>query len=76
MRPEHRRNAGKEDGTLPGIKKMAGIVAVADFTPAVREPEDIAAPRPAATRTPAESPGQMGIRVGHRVHRGHDRRSL
>ena len=44
MRPEHRRNAGKEDGTRPGIKKMAEIVAVADFTPAVRGPEDIAAP--------------------------------
>jgi hypothetical protein len=44
MRPEHRRNSGKDDGTRPGIKKMAGIVAVADFTPAVREPEDIAAP--------------------------------
>ena len=44
MRPEHRRNAGKEDGTRPGIKKMAEIVAVADFTPAVRQPEDIAAP--------------------------------
>jgi hypothetical protein len=44
MRPEHRKNAGKQDGTRPGIKKMAGIVAVADFTPAVREPEDIAAP--------------------------------
>src|SRR6266700_3067981 len=44
MRPEHRRNAGKDDGTRPGIKKMAEIVAVADFTPAVREPEDIAAP--------------------------------
>ena len=44
MRPEHRRNAGKEDGTRPGIKKMAEIVAVADFTPAVREPQDIAAP--------------------------------
>src|SRR5487761_1212263 len=44
MRPEHRRNAGKEDGTRPGVKKMAGIVAVADFTPAVREPADIAAP--------------------------------
>lgn len=44
MRPEHRRNAGKEDGARPGIKKMAEIVAVADFTPAVREPEDIAAP--------------------------------
>ena len=44
MRPEHRKSAGKEDGTRPGIKKMAEIVAVADFTPAVREPGDIAAP--------------------------------
>ena len=44
MRPEHRKGAGKENGTRPGIKKMAEIVAVADFTPAVREPEDIAAP--------------------------------
>ncbi len=44
MRPEHRRNAGKADTAHPGIKKMAEIVAVADFTPAVREPEDIAAP--------------------------------
>jgi hypothetical protein len=44
MRPEHRRKAGKEDGTRPGIKKMAEIVAVAGFTPAAREPEDIAAP--------------------------------
>jgi hypothetical protein len=46
LRPEHRKkNAGREDGTHPGIKKMAEIVAVADFTPAVREPEDIAAPQ-------------------------------
>jgi len=45
MRPEHRKNSGKQDGTRPGVKKMAGIVAVADFTPAVREPEDIAAPQ-------------------------------
>jgi hypothetical protein len=44
MRPEHRKSAGKEDGTRPGIKKMAEIVAVADFTPAARQPEDIAAP--------------------------------
>jgi hypothetical protein len=44
MRPEHRKSKGKEDGTRPGIKKMAGIVAVAGFAPAVREPEDIAAP--------------------------------
>jgi hypothetical protein len=44
FRPGHRKNAGKEDGTHPGIKKMAEIAAVADFTPAVREPEDIGAP--------------------------------
>ena len=44
LRPEHRKSAGKEDGTRR-IKKMAEIVAVADFTPAVREPEDIAAAR-------------------------------
>ena len=46
MRPGHRKgaSAGKEpDAAHPGIKKMAEIVAVADFTPAVREPEDIAA---------------------------------
>src|ERR1019366_1148778 len=45
MRPEHRKGAGKADTAHPGIKKMAEIVAVADFTPAVREPEDIAAPQ-------------------------------
>jgi len=44
LRPEHRKGAGKSDAAHPGIKKMAEIVAVADFTPAVREPEDIAAP--------------------------------
>jgi hypothetical protein len=43
MRPEHRKNGGTGPAH-PGIKKMAGIVAVAGFTPAVREPEDIAAP--------------------------------
>jgi len=45
LRPEHRKNAGKADTAHPGIKKMAEIVAVADFTPAVREPQDIAAPQ-------------------------------
>ena len=45
MRPEHRKGAGKADTAHPGIKKMAEVVAVADFTPAVREPEDIAAPQ-------------------------------
>jgi hypothetical protein len=44
MRPEHRKGKGKEDGTRPGAKKMAEVVAVADFEPAVRDPEDIAAP--------------------------------
>ena len=45
MRPGHRASAGKDSGSAhPGIKKMAEIVAVADFTPAAREPEDIAAP--------------------------------
>ena len=43
LRPEHRKGGGT-DAAHPGIKKMAEIVAVADFTPAVREPEDIAAP--------------------------------
>jgi hypothetical protein len=43
MRPEHRKGGGT-DPAHPGVKKMAEIVAVADFTPAVREPEDIAAP--------------------------------
>jgi hypothetical protein len=43
MRPEHRKGGGT-DAAHPGIKKMAEIVAVADFTPAPREPEDIAAP--------------------------------
>jgi hypothetical protein len=42
VRPEHR--ASGTDAAHPGIKKMAEIVAVADFTPAVRDPGDIAAP--------------------------------
>ena len=41
--PEHRAGKGS-DAAHPGIKKMAEIVAVADFTPAVRDPGDIAAP--------------------------------
>ena len=62
MRPEHRKSAGKEDGTRPGIKKMAEIVAVADFTPAVREPEDIAAPPARRRATPARRPATNGYR--------------
>lgn len=60
LRPEHRKGGGT-DPAHPGIKKMAEVVAVADFTPAVREPEDIAAP-PAARRTPAPSRGTNGYR--------------
>ena len=44
LHPEHRKHDGKSDAAHPGIKKMAEIVAVADFTPAPRKPEDIAAP--------------------------------
>jgi hypothetical protein len=45
LRPEHRGSAAKGTDTAhPGIKKMAEIVAVADFTLAVREPEDSSAP--------------------------------
>ena len=51
LRPEHRKAAGT-DTTHPGIKKMAEIVAVADFTPAVRQPEDIAAPPARRTAHP------------------------
>ena len=44
LRPEHRKGPGP-DTAHPGIKKMAEVVAVADFTPAVRVPQDIAAPQ-------------------------------
>ena len=44
MRRSTARTPGRSDSARPGIKKMAEIVAVADFTPAVRQPEDIAAP--------------------------------
>ena len=43
LRPEHRTGGGT-DPAHPGVKKMAEVVAVADVTPAVREPADIAAP--------------------------------
>jgi hypothetical protein len=55
LRPEHRKGTGQTDAAHPGIKKMAEIVAVADFTPAVREPGDIAAP-PARRK---EHPGPL-----------------
>jgi hypothetical protein len=66
LRPEHRTGTGKgTDAAHPGIKTMAGIVAVAGFTPAVREPGDIAAPparRPAARHTPARRHATSGWR--------------
>ena len=54
----------------------AEIVAVADFTPAVREPGDIAAPPARRQAHPSPRPAIMGVGVGYRVHRGHDRRGL
>ena len=62
MRPEHRRNGGKSDPARPGIKKMAEIVAVADFTPAVREPGDIAAPPARRQAHPGRKPAINGCR--------------
>ena len=53
MLPEYRKSSGETDAAHPGIKKMAEVIAVADFTPAIREPEDIAAPPPAAKPIPA-----------------------
>ena len=50
--PERRKSAGS-DAAHPGIRKVAEIVAVADFTPAVREPEDIASARRKAHPGPA-----------------------
>src|SRR5258708_2976081 len=44
MRPEYRKSEGETAAAHPSLKKIAEVIAVADFTPAVREPEDIAAP--------------------------------
>src|SRR5487761_1354081 len=44
MRPGHRKASQDSGSARPGVKKTAEIVAVAGFTPAAREPEDIAAP--------------------------------
>ena len=66
LRPEHRKGGGT-DPAHPGIKKMAEIVAVADFTPAVR--------RAGGHRRPARPPegaprprraGQVGLGLHHR----------
>src|ERR1035441_1319512 len=80
MRPEHRKGAGKADTAHPGIKKMAEIVAVADFPPAppprARAGGHRRPPGPPQGAPRPEGPGQMGIRLHHRIHRGHDRRGL
>ena len=55
MRPEHRKAPGRRTRAIR-VKKMAEIVAVADFTPAVREPEDIAAP-PACRKAHSRAEG-------------------
>ena len=71
--PQERRQGA--DAAHPGIKKMAEIVAVADFTPAVREPGGHRRPaRPPQGAPRPRGPGQMGRGLGHRDHRGHDRR--
>ena len=62
MRPEHRKNTGREDGTRPGVKKMAEIVAVADFTPLSGSRRTSPPRPPAARRTPARRPGTSGYR--------------
>ena len=57
LRPEHRTSAGKAaDAAHPGIKRMAEIVAVADFTPA-RRPRDRGHRRPAS---PPQGPPRPG----------------
>ena len=62
MRPEHRRNAGKEDGTRPGIKKMAEIVP-SPTSPPPSASRRTSPPRPpAARRTPARKPATSGYR--------------
>ena len=74
LRPEHRKGGGT-DPAHPGIKKMAEIVAVADFTPAVREPEDIAAPpaRRKAHPGPVARDKWVSASITEDI-RGHDRR--
>ena len=81
LRPEHRGSPGKgTDAAHPGIKKMAEIVAgVADFTPAVREPEEHRRTRrPAAGRTPDRKHAMGGYRRPGRPgdHPRHDQRRV
>ena len=55
---------------------MAEIVAVADFTPAVREPGDIAAPPARRQAHPGPKARDDAVSASDPFHRGHDRRGL
>ena len=76
MRPEYRKGDGQTDAAHPGLKKMTEVIAVADFTPAVRSP-GTSPPRQRAARGAPRAcrTRQVGRGVDHRDHRGHDRRS-
>ena len=62
LRPGHRKGGQGIDAAHPGIKKMAEIVAVADFAPAVREPGASPPRPPAARNAPARTPATSGSR--------------
>ena len=77
MRPEHRKNAGKEERHAAGDQEDGRDRGRRRLHP--RRPGTGGHRRPAREAEGAprpESPGQMGIRLRHRVHRGHDRRRL
>jgi hypothetical protein len=65
LRPEHRKEPGP-DTAHPGIKKMAEVVAVADFPPLSAYRKTSPPRRPAAKSTPARNPGTSGIRLHYR----------
>ncbi len=60
LRPEHRKSAGKETSAHPGIKKMAEIVAVADFTPASASRRTSRPARPPQGASRPRRAGQVG----------------
>jgi hypothetical protein len=63
MRPEYRKNGGAQtDSAHPGIKRMAEIVAVADFTPPCGCPRTSVPHQRAGKRTRGPWPGTSGLR--------------
>ena len=77
MRPEHRKNAGKEDGTRARGQEDGRDRRRRRLHP--RRPGAGGHRRPARPPQGAprpEGPGQVGIGVRHREHRGHDRRRV